>query len=74
MDEKSLSKVALYNSLHDSKYTYHNFNYVDNTTKFEVVCYEHGSFYVNHSSILQKRKPVGCPVCSGAKIKLTFES
>ncbi len=74
MDEKSLSKVALYNSLHDSKYTYPNFNYVDNTTKFEVVCYEHGSFYVNHSSHTAKRKPVGCPVCSGAKIKLTFES
>ena len=74
MDEKSLSKIALYNSLHDSKYTYPNFIYVDNTTKFEVVCNLHGSFYVNHSSHTAKRKPVGCPVCSGAKTRLTFES
>ena len=73
MDEKSLSKVALYNSLHNSKYIYPNFKYVDKTTKFEVVCQEHDSFYVNHSSHTAKRKPVGCPVCSGAKTRLTFD-
>ncbi len=73
MDEKSLSKLALYNSLHNGLYTYPNFKYVDNTTKFEVICKQHGSFYVNHSSHTNKRKPVGCPVCSGAKTKLTFK-
>lgn len=73
MDDISLSKIALYNSLHSSKYTYPDFKYISCLEKFKVICDKHGLFYTYHSAHGSKRKPIGCPTCSGAKIKLTFQ-
>jgi len=55
-------------SKHGSKYDYSRSVYVGSRTKLEVICLEHGSFYItpyNHAG-----NGHGCPHCAG-KAKLT---
>lgn len=53
--------------VHGDKYDYSKVEYVNNTTKIEVICSKHGSFFTQPSSILNGH---GCPSCSVRK-KLT---
>jgi very-short-patch-repair endonuclease len=53
--EKSIKK-------HSNKYDYSLVNYINSTTKVEVICKEHGSFWVRPDAHIRK---VGCPSCNG---------
>jgi len=46
---------------HGDKYNYSNVIYVDNDTKVEIVCKEHGSWHTTPSNHL---KGTGCPKCT----------
>lgn len=45
------------------KYQYGLVQYVDNSTKVEILCPEHGDFYIRPNSHVSKAG--GCPKCSG---------
>lgn len=47
-------------SVHGNRYDYSKVNYVNQNTKIEIVCPEHGSFYQIPSSHLRGS---GCPIC-----------
>lgn len=43
---KSLDKfIEKSNEVHNNKYDYSKTNYVNNSTKVEIICPEHGSFW-----------------------------
>lgn len=46
--------------IHNNKYDYSKVNYINYTTKVEVICPEHGSFFVTPTNHLRNR---GCPIC-----------
>lgn len=50
------------NKRHDYKYDYSLVNYTNSLTKVEVICKEHGSFFVRPDAHIRK---VGCPYCNG---------
>ena len=50
------------NKRHNNKYKYDKVVYVNSTTKVEVVCDQHGSFFVRPDAHIRK---VGCPKCNG---------
>jgi very-short-patch-repair endonuclease len=50
------------NITHKNKYDYKLVNYINSTTKVEVICREHGSFFVRPDAHVRK---VGCPMCNG---------
>ena len=53
--------------IHGDKYDYSKSNYINSTTKIEIVCPEHGSFfqsYVGHVLLKQN-----CPICSKTTYK-----
>jgi hypothetical protein len=52
------------NIIHNNKYTYDNFIYVNNGTPSEVTCKSHGNFLIPPSVHL---KGYGCPLCSNAR-------
>ena len=54
--------------IHGNKYDYSKVNYVNNHTKVEIICPEHGSFFQIPNSHLASR---GCPKCSGNVRKTT---
>jgi very-short-patch-repair endonuclease len=55
------------NKRHNFKYNYSKVKYVNSTTKVEIICSEHGSFFVRPDAHVRK---VGCPSCNGG-IKYT---
>jgi len=57
------------NIIHNNIYNYEKVNYKNNKLKIEVVCKNHGSFFITPSNHL---KGVGCSKCSGKK-RLTNE-
>jgi hypothetical protein len=57
------------NITHKDKYDYSLVDYKNSITKVEVICSEHGSFFVRPDAHVRK---VGCPVCNGG-IKYTKE-
>ena len=48
--------------VHGNKYDYSRVVYVNNNTKVEIVCYEHGSFWQLPRTHVNKS--CGCPKCS----------
>lgn len=56
--------------IHGDKYDYSLVNYVNSTTKVEVICKKHGSFYINPSNHLNGQ---GCSRCVGLNKKTTDE-
>jgi len=50
---------------HGNKYDYSRVEYVNSTTKVEIICPNHGSFFQLHTN---HRKGSGCPSCSGRSI------
>lgn len=59
LNTKSFIEKA--SKIHNNKYNYSKVNYINYTTKVEVICPEHGSFFVTPSNHLRGR---GCPICS----------
>lgn len=57
--DKFISKAA---ARHSGKYDYSRVNYVNSIEKVEVVCPEHGPFFVRPDAHVRK---VGCPKCNG---------
>jgi very-short-patch-repair endonuclease len=55
------------NKRHKFKYDYSKVKYINSTTKVEIICNEHGSFFVRPDAHVRK---VGCPSCNGG-IKYT---
>ena len=56
--------------VHGDKYDYSKANYINNHTKIEIICLEHGSFRINPKSFL---KGYGCKKCSSLKRTQTTE-
>lgn len=52
------------NSIHKKKYDYSKVNYIDSSTKIEIVCPQHGSFWQTPAAHLSGK---GCPRCKFAK-------
>lgn len=48
--------------VHGNKYDYSKVVYVNNNTKVEIVCYEHGSFWQLPRTHVSTK--CGCPKCS----------
>lgn len=58
-------------AVHGEKYDYDHFEYVNTTTKGEIRCPEHGSFFQNPSNHLRGN---GCPQCAKDSLKVgTFK-
>jgi hypothetical protein len=74
-NEKSASKQRLdfneiisnFNSVHDNKYDYSKFNYVNNREPSIIICPKHGEF---NQGVRTHMMGHGCPMCAGNK-KLT---
>ena len=61
--------IKKFRETHGDRYDYSKVIYINDKTKVEIVCKEHGSFWQTPSSHIQGR---GCPKCSGG-INLTQE-
>ena len=59
------------NEIHNGKYDYSRVKYVNNRTKVEIVCPEHGVFFQTPDKHILRGQ--GCPHCSG-NAKRTLES
>ena len=62
-----LEIIKDFKNVHGNKYDYSKVNYINNKTKVEIICPEHGSFFQkpgNHSN--QKD---GCPKCTKSCLK-----
>lgn len=51
--------------IHSDKYDYTNTNYINNSTKVEIICKEHGSFF--QKPLYHKKH--GCPKCGRISMK-----
>ena len=58
-----------FKKVHSDKYDYSKVNYINNNTKVEIICPEHGSFFQIPNAHKSGR---GCPKCGG-KEKLTID-
>lgn len=47
------------------EYDYSKAEYINNNTKFEIICPVHGSFWQNPGDHNNKKHPQGCPKCRG---------
>lgn len=66
MKRKTLEDFVLQAEVkHKSRYDYSKVDYVNGTTKIEIICSEHGSFFQTPESHLSGR---GCNECSGTKL------
>jgi hypothetical protein len=61
--------IAQFKEIHGDKYDYSKMKYINNTTKVEIICREHGSFFQIPKD---HKRGVGCDVCGGTK-KLTHK-
>lgn len=52
--------------IHLDTYDYNNINYIDNSTKVEIICKEHGSFLQTPNSHMNGS---GCPKCGRIRMK-----
>ena len=55
--------------IHGNKYNYSKVQYINSSTKVEIICPKHGSFWQTPNSHLSRK---GCPECNGG-ISLTKE-
>lgn len=60
--------IQLANELHKNKYDYSLINYINNTTKIEIICPEHGEFTITPKEHIRKERLTGCPVCTNRKL------
>lgn len=56
------------NKIHNFKYDYTSSNYINDSTKIEIICQKHGSFYQIPNKHLLGR---GCPLCKSDKFRET---
>lgn len=56
--------------IHGNKYSYDKLYYTNNNNKVEVVCPEHGSFFIRAADFIRGR---GCSKCAGVKQSSTEE-
>lgn len=56
--------------IHGDKYDYSKVQYVNSSTKVEIICPKHGSFWQTPNNHLSRKR--GCPECNGG-IRLTKE-
>ena len=69
---KSLDKfIEKSNEIHNNKYDYLKTNYVNNSTKVEIICPKHGSFWQRPDAHLIGQ---GCPKCECSKGETLIES
>jgi len=68
---KSEKFIHQANNVHSNKYNYSQIDYKNARTKVELVCSEHGSFFVTPDNHI--RLKTGCPTCKGG-VKLTTQS
>lgn len=50
------------NKIHNNKFDYSTSKYVNNKTKIEIICQDHGSFFQTPTDHIDKRS--GCPICA----------
>jgi len=60
-----LEIIKDFKNVHGNKYDYSKVNYINNKTKVEIICPEHGSFFQKPNDHKQGN---GCPIC-GKKSK-----
>jgi hypothetical protein len=51
--------------VHNGKYDYSKTKYSNNQTHVEVICPDHGSFWVTPANHLKRMRGRGCPKCAG---------
>jgi uncharacterized C2H2 Zn-finger protein len=57
------------NKIHNNKYDYSKVQYKNTSTKVEIICKEHGSFFQLPSNHIGKRNKNGCPKCKINSLK-----
>ncbi len=62
--------IQEFREVHKDKYDYSKVNYINNSTKIEIICPNHGSFFQEPKA---HRLGQGCPKCSGSGWKRTQE-
>jgi len=62
--------ISKANIKHNNKYDYSLVNYINSSNKVEIICREHGTFYMNPSNHLNGQ---GCSRCVGLNKKTTKE-
>ena len=67
-DSKNKNRINSYKSLYNDKYKYPDYNYINNTTKFKVICDTHGVFETSHDRF---SKGYDCPMCNPKNKKLS---
>lgn len=60
--------IAQSNEVHNFKYDYRNSNYINDSTKVEIICSKHGSFYQLPNKHIRGQ---GCPDCKVYKTSNT---
>lgn len=58
------SLISEFHEIHQNKYNYDKFVYVNSNTKGCIVCPKHGEFWKSPDNHKHKTKPQGCPACS----------
>ena len=66
--EEFIEKAIL---IHGNKYNYSKVNYINNITKIEIICQEHGSFYQTPTGHFNNS---GCDKCAIKKSRSTTEA
>ncbi len=59
--------VAKATKIHGSRYDYSKVKYQNSSTKVEIVCPTHGSFWQRPNSHVHGTSPQGCPTCGVAR-------
>lgn len=65
--DKFIEKAS---TIHSNKYDYSKVEYINSTKKVEIICRDHGSFFMSPANHLIRQ---GCPSCSGVKRKTSEE-
>lgn len=60
--------LAEANKIHNNYYSYNENTYLNSTTKFEIFCPKHGSFWQSPSQHIKRKQ--GCPSCKGIKTSI----
>ncbi len=58
--------ILLAKSIHYDRFDYSKVNYINSTKKVEIICKEHGSFFISPANHLLGQS---CSICSGVKKK-----
>lgn len=53
------------NKIHNNKYDYSKVEYINSTTKVEIICPKHGSFFQKPTDHIHSK--AGCPICNESK-------